>query len=537
VSISSQIAAALATIVLAFEAGAQSMSSAIAGRVTSQGKALAGVTVTVDSDAMQSTRTTRTSRRGTYWAGVLPPGVYRVAFAHKGTQTVTRKAELHAGETIHVDADLQPSEEGESVTLTTMARAVFEQPRIVTTAEPEIIEPLPIGRELSARIDLIPGVIDGSIRGSRHNLWFVDGVQQRVRGGDVEVEEAIEDAAVLTTPTSAEYGRFTGGVIVAVSRYGGNEFSGSIRASGGKSYRSRIEATAGGRIIRDALWLFLAGETREESLFGKVTGTISRHTLIASALRSSDTDESRAAAEYVGALTTRLVVTARTDTVRIGDEREHDRAIAIHDIVPTRIADQVMTGGGESHAIFFDDELRAARWLFHTGVRHDDDAGTSPRFGVAYDVHGTGAMRIAATYGRYATPLDAARETALTYAQRILTNGYARIALVHRAFARHDYRAVETDARAQYLFFNLGGTLTIGRDVRGGSLWISGEPPALEQHVTISILEQYQHARGSTGIGVLYRFARLPWEPFAKLDAFDVFSQRRGFRAAIGARL
>jgi len=221
------------------------------------------------------------------------------------------------------------------------------------------------------------------------------------------------------------------------------------------------------------------------------------------------------------------VVTARTN----GD-------VAIHDIVPTRIADQVMTAGGESHAVFFDDELRAARWLFHAGARNDDDAGTSPRLGVAYDLHGTGAMRIALTHGRYATPFDASRETALTYAQRILTNGYARVALVHRKFdSGENYRAVEADARAQYLFFNLGGAVTIGRDVRNGSLWISGAPPALEQHFTVSLLEQYRDVRASTSAALLYRFTRYRWEPFAKLDAVDVFSHRRSTRLSLGARL
>src|SRR4051812_29606871 len=117
--IPSRIAAAAAAIFLALPLAAQSMSGALAGRVRSQGKPLDHVKVTVDSDAMQSTRTVLTSARGTYWAGVLPPGVYRITFAHAHTQTVTRKAELHAGETVHVDADLQPSEEGETVTLTT----------------------------------------------------------------------------------------------------------------------------------------------------------------------------------------------------------------------------------------------------------------------------------------------------------------------------------------------------------------------------------------------------------------------------------
>lgn len=520
--------AALFSLALAAATAAQSMSSAIVGRVTSNGKALGAVKVTIDSDALQATRTAITSARGTYWAGVLPPGIYRIAFAHKGTQTVTRKAELHAGETVRVDADLPPSEEGESVTLTSITRSVLEQTRIVTSVEPDLIEPLPIARELSQRIFIVPGVTGTAIRGSHENLWINDGVEQHAHVADVEVEDAIEDAAVITTPTSAEYGRFTGGMVIGVSRTGGNELTGSLRVSGGQAYRTRVESTIGGRVIRDALWLFLAGESQENTIFGKVTGTITKHTFIASALRSSEGDERRAAGEYVGALTTRLVVTGRADD-------EGNRTVAVHDIVPASLVDQVLTAGGESHAVFFDDELRARRWFFHVGARHDDDEGTSPRLGVAYDLAGTESKRIAATFGRYATDDEAAREIALAYAQRILTNGYVRVALVRREFnVARDYRALEADGRAQYLFFNLGASATIGHGVRDAEVWISGAPPALEQHIAISILEQYRNARASTNAGALYRFTRFKYVPFAKADLFDLFSHRRALRLSAG---
>src|SRR5206468_11229678 len=98
--------------------------STIVGRVTSNGKPLASASVTIDSDMLQNTRATRTTTRGTYWAALLPAGTYRITFAHAGTQTVTRKAEVRIGETVRVDAELQPSEEGESVTMTTITRSI-----------------------------------------------------------------------------------------------------------------------------------------------------------------------------------------------------------------------------------------------------------------------------------------------------------------------------------------------------------------------------------------------------------------------------
>ena len=44
------------------------------------------------------------------------------------------------------------------------------------------------------------------------------------------IEDAIDEVQVLTSGISAEYGRFSGGVINAVTKRGGNEFSGSFRA-------------------------------------------------------------------------------------------------------------------------------------------------------------------------------------------------------------------------------------------------------------------------------------------------------------------
>ena len=45
------------------------------------------------------------------------------------------------------------------------------------------------------------------------------------------IEDAIEETQVLTSGISAEYGRFSGGVINAITKSGGNTFSGSFRVN------------------------------------------------------------------------------------------------------------------------------------------------------------------------------------------------------------------------------------------------------------------------------------------------------------------
>ena len=96
------------------------------------------------------------------------------------------------------------------------------------------------------------------------------------------IEDAIEETQVLTSGISAEYGRFSGGVINAVTKRGGNKFTGSFRVNfTNPSWRDETpfekdsditredklskfyEATLGGPIVKDRLWFFAAG--RKES--------------------------------------------------------------------------------------------------------------------------------------------------------------------------------------------------------------------------------------------------------------------------------
>ena len=73
-----------------------------------------------------------------------------------------------------------------------------------------------------------------SIAGSTsfENLFMVNGVtvNENLRGqaNDLYIEDAIQEATVSTGGISAEYGRFSGGVVNVVTKSGGNLFSGTI---------------------------------------------------------------------------------------------------------------------------------------------------------------------------------------------------------------------------------------------------------------------------------------------------------------------
>ncbi len=593
--------AAILVIAIAATAYGQGASSAIVGTVTSKGKPLVRARVTIDSAVLQNVRITTTTTRGTYWTGVLPPGTYNVTFSHAGMQTMTRKTEVRLGQTTRLDAELEPSTEGEEVTTTMIVRSVLERPQIDTSLGSAEINDLPIARELTARETLAPGVLGGAIRRSAANIFIVDGVEQRIRGGNVEVEEAIDHAVAIQTPISPEYGRFSGGVVVATTRTGGNDLDGSMRDTitserwivggqpQGSSLHSKGEAVLGGRIIRDALWFFLAGETgstalgtRERSGMIKLTGSPDSHdTFVATILRAAAPDESRAAIDYTTVPTKNSVIEARIDTSRVESERERHGAIAAHVFIPAHVGgEHTITAGIEEFrgcqlsaltyprsdagcpptadtrhptAFFAADDWVNGRWVVTAGARRDQDIGTSPRGGVVYDLFPDGRARIAATYARYAaTQGDSAREATLVYAQRVFTNGFGRAALVHRDYESGDhYRAFEGELRMIYLLFTIGGTATFAQ--HGGNTaaaWISATPPALEQHVNASILERYRTGDAATDISLQYRFGRFLVEPFVKVDLMNIFNRtmpaltgedpvgvHRALRLSVGARL
>jgi len=306
--------------------------SSLTGTVTTEGAPLPGATVTVNSPSLLSTRTTVTGGSGGYSFGALPPGSYSVTFELAGLQTVTRQVQLKLSETSRSDADLKVTSVAESITVTASASSVLETTQISTNFDAKFIENLPIGRTITQRLLLAPGVQSSGpnnqtvIHGAQSfdNLYLVNGVviNENLRGTPQSafIEDAIQETTILAGGVSAEYGRFTGGVVNTLTKSGGNEFSGSLRDNltndkwvnltdfvGEVPHIDKLnhtyEGTLGGRIIRDRLWFFGAGrlesndETRqttatnisyvrgfEESRYeAKLTGQITpRHTLVGS---------------------------------------------------------------------------------------------------------------------------------------------------------------------------------------------------------------------------------------------------------------
>jgi outer membrane receptor protein involved in Fe transport len=278
-------------LLVAAGAFAQGTTGALTGTVTQAGSNLPGVTVSISSPTVQATRTTVTNENGGYSFPAIPPATYKVTFSLSGMADVVKNAQVNLVETTRLDADMKVSAVSEAITVTASQSSVLETPQVQSNYKQETVNRLPMGRTPTAQAQLTPGVTGGvngpSISGamSYDNLYLVNGavVNENVRGQThaLYIEDAIQETTVLTGGVSAEFGRFTGGVVSAITKSGGNEFSGSVRdtldnpkwteksistqAEPIDHTNNTYEETLGGRIIRDRLWFFVAGRQSKVS--------------------------------------------------------------------------------------------------------------------------------------------------------------------------------------------------------------------------------------------------------------------------------
>jgi len=318
----------------------------IRGTVTSaDGLTLRGAMVTLTSPALQGERSAVTEEHGGYTFAAIPPGDYTVEFTLGGMTTVRRQVTVPLGGVAEVAVTMQVAGLNEVVHVVAKAPVTLTAPTVGANYTHAEIEALATPRTLSGIASLAPGLtLNGPNTASTEgqsqvvinggpaydNIFMVNGVDvnDNIFGHpqNLFIEDAIAETQVLTSGISAEYGRFSGGVVNAITKSGGNIFSGSYRLnlandawSAETPYErannvTRVsnintvhEATFGGPLVTDRLWFFTAGRytnsqksntlpftaaqylstdrnTRTEL---KLTGTVKPgHTLQASVLRN-----------------------------------------------------------------------------------------------------------------------------------------------------------------------------------------------------------------------------------------------------------
>ena len=252
--------------------------AALRGTVSRDASPLAEGGVGVTSPALQGERTTVTGRGGAFFFPALPPGEYEVRVQAPGFESAVYPATLELGQTTRLDLLTIVVDE---------VAPVVGSGMVAATLPHTLIEKEPLQRNQLAAAQFAPGVSSNTLANgvvqisggpSYDNLVLVDGVvvNENTRGQmrPMYVEDAIDQTTVISGAISAEYGRFTGGVVSTITRQGSNDFSGSLRDSLSNPRWSAVspanetrednlnhvfEATLGGALQRDRIWFFTAG--------------------------------------------------------------------------------------------------------------------------------------------------------------------------------------------------------------------------------------------------------------------------------------
>jgi hypothetical protein len=268
-----------------------STTGAVVGRVTDGSGPLPGVTVELRSPALIGTRMEVTDSNGEFRFSSLAPGTYTVTANLSGFGPLEQNnLNVGLGRTATLDLVMRPTSVAETITVTAAAPVVD-----VTSAASganvtaETMEALPLQRDFYAVAQVAPGAntdaAGTTFYGSTgaENQYVIDGLN--TTGVELGTEaktlnfDFIQEVQVLTGGLPAEYGRLTGGVINAITKSGGNDFTGDVfgfgqggsllseNSTGGQrpDWTTTVTDTdsqsdygfdLGGYVVRDRLWFF-----------------------------------------------------------------------------------------------------------------------------------------------------------------------------------------------------------------------------------------------------------------------------------------
>jgi len=280
---------ALGTAAL-YSQGTQTASATIT-IVDTAGAPVSGARVLLASPSLMSERVGATNESGVFIARLLPPGSYTIEVVKDGFATVRTKPQA-----IGLQQNYQPR-----ISLSKTGSATVE----VVAAPFADVDPVDVKTAANinvARYDTVPtrriglddlagmagGVLGSSlIHGGMQsgNLYMLDGQNLMDNVTNTMsypiIMDGVEEIHVITGGISAEYGNIDGGVINAITKSGGNEFTGLARVDlTNPSWQARYPAgsgagpgldllgkayiyTLGGFILKDKLWFHISYYTAE----------------------------------------------------------------------------------------------------------------------------------------------------------------------------------------------------------------------------------------------------------------------------------
>jgi hypothetical protein len=308
----------LPTLALASQLlNAQAFYGGIVGTVNdSSGAVLPSVSVALTNTATGDRRTVITASDGSYRIVNLVPGNYRLEIEHPGFKRYTRdQIGVNVEAQVRIDISMQVGDVTQSVEVQADAALLqTETANLSQVVGARAVQELPLnGRNILNLIALAPGVVpqgssEGSLTGknvfaagnyqigggtANQSATYFDGVPVNDTYGNIVAltpsADAVSEFRIQTSNNTAEYGRYTGGVMNVASKSGTNDFHGSAyeyfrnkvlnatnffanKTGAGRApfSQNQFGASGGGRVIKDKVFFFTSYEgyrQRQGNLF------------------------------------------------------------------------------------------------------------------------------------------------------------------------------------------------------------------------------------------------------------------------------
>lgn len=278
------------------------------------GNVVAGAEVAATNTATNSVRRVKSQPDGEYTFQALPPGPYDLVVLAPGFRKYTRSGvQLDVSREARIDVVLVVGANSDSVTVNADAPLVnLQSAQLGRNTESLEITGLPlVNRDVYSLLNLTPGVemnttantvgfrqttvaINGSADGGTGSVaFFLDGgvnmTGLRNTGNAIPNPDSIQEFRTTTNAWSAEFGRFTSGVVDVVTRSGTNRFHGSLfeflrnnvlNASDWGALRkppqrrNQFGGSAGGPVRKDRLFVFGSYSGLRERLQDLLTGAV-----------------------------------------------------------------------------------------------------------------------------------------------------------------------------------------------------------------------------------------------------------------------
>jgi hypothetical protein len=282
---------------------AQSFYGSITGLVTDSGNLpVPNATVTLVHVETGIQKTSPTSESGLYEFLNLVPGTYTVEVAQTGFAREKKgPIPVQVQGAVRIDFSLKVGSVSETVEVTSEVPLLqTEEATVSQVVEQRTVEQMPLnGRNVMNLVALVPGVVPQGSSGvnlTNQNLFsagnfqvdggaanqsatYLDGAPVNTNYGNltslVPSQDSIAEFRVVTNNDSAEYGRYTGGVVNFTTKSGTKEFHGGVyeflrnKVLNANSFfndqagipksaftQNQFGANVGGPIIKDRFFIF-----------------------------------------------------------------------------------------------------------------------------------------------------------------------------------------------------------------------------------------------------------------------------------------